>query len=314
MAGFTDPIVGGTVLRIPAIQSPNFVSGSSGWQIAIDGSAEFNNLTIRGTFNGTNFVINTSGAFFYSGTPALGNLTTSISPAAGTDALGNAYPEGFTNYNRTSNTFVNIDAGQMLIGALIGGTADLFHASSINQSGGGLTLESGLHAGAGQDQGQIIAVSGPQNQPVVGGPLITVKDTAGNSAVGLTISGPVTSCDLTGNQHLWQTPGMATGYTNSTMKYRLDAMDQVKWVGQFTQTTGVVGAGAATVINAVPAAYRPKTNWIAPCAWLSSGNVAKGAGILIFKTDGTVALEWPATTANGDQFGLSVSLPLDNIS
>ena len=45
-----NPIVGGITLRIPAIQSPDYVAGVSGWSIFIDGTAEFNNVTIRGTF------------------------------------------------------------------------------------------------------------------------------------------------------------------------------------------------------------------------------------------------------------------------
>lgn len=43
-----NPVVGGTVLRRPAIQSPNYVAGSSGWAIFVDGTAEFNNITMRG--------------------------------------------------------------------------------------------------------------------------------------------------------------------------------------------------------------------------------------------------------------------------
>lgn len=43
-----NPIVGGTVLRIPAIQSPNFVEGVSGWAIFQDGTAEFNDIVIVG--------------------------------------------------------------------------------------------------------------------------------------------------------------------------------------------------------------------------------------------------------------------------
>lgn len=95
---FQDPLVGGIALRKPAVRSPNFVAGSTGWTINIDGSAEFNNLTLRGTFFGTDYIINASGAFFYSGTPALGNLTESIAPAAGTDSFGNAYVAGVASY------------------------------------------------------------------------------------------------------------------------------------------------------------------------------------------------------------------------
>jgi hypothetical protein len=43
-----NPIVGGITLRRPAIQSPNYLAGAAGWTINIDGSAEFNSVTIRG--------------------------------------------------------------------------------------------------------------------------------------------------------------------------------------------------------------------------------------------------------------------------
>ena len=95
--GFANDIIGGAATLIrSAIQSANFVSGTSGWQISKNGNAQFSNLTIRGTFNGTDYVINSSGAFFYSGTPAAGNLIVSIAPASGTDSFGNAYPEGIS--------------------------------------------------------------------------------------------------------------------------------------------------------------------------------------------------------------------------
>lgn len=50
MGRFTDSIVGGigTLIR-EFIQSPNFVTGVSGWRISKNGDAEFNNIFIRGT-------------------------------------------------------------------------------------------------------------------------------------------------------------------------------------------------------------------------------------------------------------------------
>ena len=50
MSGFSNPVIGGsdTLIR-KAIRSPNYVAGTSGWSINKDGSAEFNNLTSRGT-------------------------------------------------------------------------------------------------------------------------------------------------------------------------------------------------------------------------------------------------------------------------
>lgn len=48
--GFSNAILGGasTLIR-QAIQSANYVAGSTGWRIAKDGTAEFNNATVRGS-------------------------------------------------------------------------------------------------------------------------------------------------------------------------------------------------------------------------------------------------------------------------
>lgn len=109
--GFENPVVGGTALRIPAIQSPNYDPGVAGWIIKIDGSAEFNNLTIRGEFSGTNFIINSSGIFLYSSAPATGNLIGSWAAMAGTDDFSNAYQAGLTvGLTATSYLLLNPDA------------------------------------------------------------------------------------------------------------------------------------------------------------------------------------------------------------
>ena len=47
--GFSNPIVGGVVLRRPAIQSPDFLTGVRGWTVNADGSAEFNDVVVRGS-------------------------------------------------------------------------------------------------------------------------------------------------------------------------------------------------------------------------------------------------------------------------
>lgn len=60
-----DAITGGTVLRIAAVQSPNFAAGVSGWIVRQDGSAEFNTGTFRGSIEvgpdpGKHFIVNNS--------------------------------------------------------------------------------------------------------------------------------------------------------------------------------------------------------------------------------------------------------------
>lgn len=98
-------------LRLAFLRSPNYAAGVSGWTINQDGSAEFNNLTIRGTFQGTNFLINASGAFFYSGVPAAGNLIGSIANAGGTDSHGNVYLAGVVRYDASLILAVQLNLG-----------------------------------------------------------------------------------------------------------------------------------------------------------------------------------------------------------
>ena len=97
MTGFAHDIAGGQGILITiAERSPNYVPGVSGWAIFKNGTVEFNSGVFRGTvtagvFQGTRFIINSAGAFFYTGAPALGNLFLSIASQAGTDQFGNNY-------------------------------------------------------------------------------------------------------------------------------------------------------------------------------------------------------------------------------
>jgi hypothetical protein len=101
--GFANPIVGaGGGLVYPSIHSPNFIvanpaaSPSPSWAILKTGLAYFFGLNLSGgTITGPDYIINTSGIFIYSGTPATGNLIGSWAGASGTDIFGNIYPAGF---------------------------------------------------------------------------------------------------------------------------------------------------------------------------------------------------------------------------
>jgi hypothetical protein len=62
---FSNPILGGDFLVRPAMKSPNYVAGVSGWSINKDGTVEFNNGTFRGSISvgsptGQHFVVNNS--------------------------------------------------------------------------------------------------------------------------------------------------------------------------------------------------------------------------------------------------------------
>lgn len=108
---FSNPVVGGTTLIRPAMASPNYVQGSSGWSVNSDGSAEFNHILIR---NGES-VSGTS--LYYNGTPGAGTLVISISATAGTDTYGNAYVAGYAVYGTGGTVEYQVDlSGNVTIG------------------------------------------------------------------------------------------------------------------------------------------------------------------------------------------------------
>lgn len=107
MSGFSNPVVGGGGKLIrESIHSPDFVTGTTGWSVNSDGSAEFNDVTLTGG----SLVVESSGqgVFVYRGTPAAGNLIVSLASADGTDAHGNAYTRGlWINGYQADSSFAN---------------------------------------------------------------------------------------------------------------------------------------------------------------------------------------------------------------
>lgn len=334
--GWNDPVVGGVALRRAAIQSPNYVAGTTGWTINQDGSVEFNNGVFRGTvtagtFQGTDFTINSAGAFFYSGTPAAGNLIASIAPAAGTDSFGNHYIQGMGSYDHTLNTFAQLLGSKFRSGQIVSGSADVTNSglvSALNTLVGSLTLESGLDPTfPTTDQGQIFLVSGDPSQPPGGtGPYMELADSVGNSQVDLRASGALYKITPDGVAYTWQTPTAATNWSIGSLQARLDGMDNVTYVGSLSYTgTSVTAAGAATVITAMAAAYRPKRQWKDACTHYTSTSVQKNvASSVLVNTDGTLTIQWgdgmASTThdvnglANGDLFWIETTVPLGNIA
>ena len=81
-------------LRLAFLRSPNYAAGSAGWTINQDGSAEFNNVTIRGAE-----VIGGAALFYSTSPPTFGSMIASIAGfPGGTDAKGNVYLPGVTAY------------------------------------------------------------------------------------------------------------------------------------------------------------------------------------------------------------------------
>lgn len=141
MSGFSNPLVGGGgSLVYPSIHSPNFNQATqTGWSIDKNGNAFFYGVTTSGEFTGTNFIVNSAGAFFYSGTPTLGNLVQSVANLGGADQFGNAYFEGFTTYFPGATYFaVNINGTHLTFytAAAAGGPWTSKIDQNFNVSGG----------------------------------------------------------------------------------------------------------------------------------------------------------------------------------
>jgi hypothetical protein len=122
--GFDNPVVAGVQLVIPAIESPDYVPGVSGWAIFRNGTVEFNSGTFRGTitaseFDGTDFILDTDGFYLYSGPPALGNLVLSITNNAAPDRFGNVVKAGGLATYSPATGFANF-----LGNRVTGGTAE----------------------------------------------------------------------------------------------------------------------------------------------------------------------------------------------
>ena len=332
---FSNPVVGGsgTLIR-QAIKSPDYSPGSAGWSINRDGTAEFNNLSIRGTFNGTDFVINSNGAFFYSGTPAAGNLIGSIAAAAGTDTHGNHYLAGITS--QAASEFVNLGGGQLLTGPVLGGAPDTADAGSLVWTDTGTVQYTSLVSTINRrdalatDAVAILMQSGRpslgQGGSGQGNPGIIVIDEAASSAAFAQISGSWVKCSQDGNSSfIWHTPTAATNWSMTSLQYRQDCEDNVVWIGEVDFTgTSITGASAQTICSAVPTNYRPKALQRVAAAHYTSSSVLKNTAVVFqFNTDGTVQLQWsdPVGTAhdtvamaNGDKMYVCAQLPLGNIT
>lgn len=120
-----NPVVGGTVLERQSIRSPNFVTGSAGWSINQDGSAEFNNGTFRG-------IVTIGGSLFiYNGVPGAGNppIMFAVKPGTTKDPFNN-------NLTTNPNASAVFGAGTVGAGQIIG------------DSTGTLSLDNGVTVGA----------------------------------------------------------------------------------------------------------------------------------------------------------------------
>lgn len=255
--GFNNPIVGGGgALVYPSIHSPDYVPGVSGWSINKDGSAEFDDLTIRGTFEGTDFEISSAGIFIYSGTPAAGNLIASIASAAGSDRFGNAYVQGIGSYG---NPLAGPAYSQMLQGIFGTGLFSDTTPASLTGGQGMATLSSGQQSILDTAIGlRLHGLSEGNYANLIGG------------ALGLYQTPDTPSLGASGFKTMALVHGWANSGSGPAAQYRLVASppNSVEIIGDIVSGTQADG----TVIATLPGNYSPLNNQPFPCAFPGNTN------------------------------------------
>ncbi|MEU0398345.1 hypothetical protein ABZ208_37505 [Streptomyces sp. NPDC006208] len=145
---FLDELAGGIILIRPALRSPNYMTGSTGWTINQDGTAEFADLTIRSSDGSNSTVIIANGEIEIR--DGSNNLEIEIN-ATGVTTYGNR--GGIDYVNRMTESLYEIgEVGQANPG-LIGYTS----------LGGGqyaLEIESGGDAGTGSSEINLYSETG----------------------------------------------------------------------------------------------------------------------------------------------------------
>lgn len=294
---FSNPITGGqgTLVR-PAIKSPDYVPGVSGWSINRDGTVEFNNGTFRGTITAAEIV----GAVFASSltNPAIwinqddansmrvygadGTLLVEIGANVG--SLGSC-----VFYDQPNNRAVDIGVEIQWNTAPSGGLFTPF--VSLYPTANGLLFNTQLTSGialdvphgawvrleAGSDNFETWNVVGAASQPAYGTNFASAS-TAGNY---------------------------------QALQFRMDAEDNLHIEGSFHCVNAITSA----LVFTLPSNYRPKVARNINVASDTSAAAVSTLGLLLqINSNGPVNLHASAATAVGQNFYVNAVIPMGDIA
>lgn len=294
MTGFTHAIAGGSgKLVVRAFLSPNYVQGVSGWAVFKDGSAEFNNVTVRGTIIAGQFIGTGEGkeVIIYAGLPAADNVVASVISAAATDSHGNDLLIGTTSYHKfAANSFG---------AANVGGGFVTFYTSAVGMNT--WSPSGSLEAGSFTDiHGKQNVVSAP------GGMLIGSLgiDSSGIVQTALTATAGTAAQPTLITTDTWHAITLDAGWIAGTPAPSYQLLPN-GWLG----LTGVATHAAITTETAInngnplPAQYRPATNKN------YQGNRAGGTAGALIKTTGVLFAE--PNGVSSTSVDITGAIPLD---
>lgn len=223
-----------------------------------------------GVFEGNDFIINQAGSFFYSGTPANGNLIASIASTGGTDGFGNSYEPGINVYGTgTSLTGIQNSSGEAVLFFMPDSSSAFSNAISPAifslDTGSGtaeymeLQIGSGAPSGLPNRRSRVILFSGsPDGTTSV--PHVGVYGGNNDALIadfnpnGITAVQPGTSATL----ETWHNITLDSGWTAGAQppQFRMLPDGNVQVRGQATHS-GVTAATNINGSNPIPSAYWP---------------------------------------------------------
>lgn len=289
-----DPVVGSSTLRRPAIQSPNFVAGVSGWAINADGSAEFTDLVISG--GDTTITVGP-------GAGSTGSID--IEPVAGSTAGGAII--NFRTGQAIESSPANIESslaggGQVLVLQINGagttgggGFPPAMLLESQGTGGQGSTIFFGV-SNHGDTQEFAVQIDGDSSTIQLFGP--------GGTFAGAIVASENWQIPVLGAN--WASGPGGGGGTYQPIQYRHDAEDNLVIVGSVHTTSA---APAATIFT-LGANWRPAKNQLIPIVTFGGAVAANALRIL---TTGAVSLVTALAAANVDVY-FQVCVPLGNIT
>jgi len=274
----------------------------------IDGTIVNAATFIGSVFEGTDFILNSAGGFWYSSTPGLGNLFVNITSQGGVDGLGNTYPAGVFVYGPTGSTVGIVDDGSSAAISLT--PAGSVHANvpstifSFSQNPGAaneqiwLVLQSGKETGLADAAIQLVSESNDGTlNPVI------IFEFGGTIAVTLTQKGFVSGDG-------WHTASLINGWGGSGgvggLVYQRTSDNQVRVIGDIINTTATGNSTCFTL----PSGYAPSRSSNHPAAWNNTASTQQPPWVFI-DTSGNIQITG-INSANKEIF-FDISMPLSGL-
>lgn len=257
---FQDELAGGVVLVRPALQSPNYVAGSAGWAIKVDGSAEFSDIVLRGDGVGDTIIIG----------PSTGSQVT----------IGFTGTQSYVKFPQNSpkeNFVAQINGAAFNSGGATESLSLQFRGPSVDDATDRLELLLNSQNNDGSSQANmVLRLAGGSS-----GNLVTVDKNLGWEFLRQVSVEPT---DTGGNALTVNAPAGMTGdllvlAVNSGIKLRADADGTFQTYADNafgTYTPGIVGIGAAT--------FTIQTGW-----WVRIGKMIFFAAYFQVNVAGTTA-------------------------